>query len=274
MWCFACRGDCQPDVHVQIETCDNGDYDQRIVYRIAGGGDIRISPWTRPDLCVERIYNDDMKLKPCDSNNSNQRLSGLKISGQRSELSVKGVAAKLVSQDHDPKHGEKLKLVDSRTARDDHTNYWQVINRSVTSSPPGPPPPSSSTCSQFLGLHDHDIIRSGQQIYINGNSNLKLEHWINGNLAVRDNGRVIWESYRNNPQGNYWTQLQGDGNMITRPGHPDDIPKEMSIWKSRSTSQSNIDYFFGLDCSKRYVAIYRGKPDRPDGEVWRENTKV
>jgi hypothetical protein len=54
---------------------------------------------------------------------------------------------------------------------------------------------------------------------------MKLVHWINGNLAVIDNVRVILASSQSKQLGDCWKTLQGGGNMITRPGRPDDNPK-------------------------------------------------
>jgi len=90
---------------------------------------VRISPLTRPDLCVEN-RSGDMKLKPCDDNDSKQRLSGFKDNGDRFELYVNGDSSRLISNDHDPKKGEKLELVRKSTAQKDHTNYWQVYRPS------------------------------------------------------------------------------------------------------------------------------------------------
>ena len=78
-----------------------------------------------------------MKLKWCDSSDSKQKLSGFQSNGNRFELFVNGDNSKLISQGHDPKSHEKLELVKKNTARGDHTNFWQVINRSSgQSSPP------------------------------------------------------------------------------------------------------------------------------------------
>lgn len=155
------------------------------------------------------------------------------------------------------------------------------MERTGSSPSPGPPPPtpfptraptSPSVCSLFLGLLDNEVIQDNQSITSPDDSNLKLEQCRNGNLAIRDGGNVIWESRQNKNPGDHWTKLQGDGNLVTRPGRPDDNPRQGRIWKSNSPSPST-DYFLGLDCSRQKVAIYRGRPDNHDGTtIWEENT--
>lgn len=78
-----------------------------------------------------------MKLKSCDESDSKQKLSGFKSGGSKFELFVGGDSSKLISQGHDPKSHEKLQLVKKDTARGDHTNFWQVLNPSGSSSSGG-----------------------------------------------------------------------------------------------------------------------------------------
>lgn len=174
---------------------------------------MRISPLTRPDLCIENS-DGDMKLKSCDNNDSTQLLTGFRDDGGRFELYVNDDSSRLISQDHDPKSHEKLQLIRARTARGDHTNYWQVYRPSGTSapgpSPATPAPTPAQLCLLDLGLRDNDVIRDGQVFMSPDDNNIKLEQWNNGILAVRDGtNNVIWQSTQSRATGDYWTQLQG-----------------------------------------------------------------
>lgn len=158
-----------------------------------------------------------MKLKSCDNGDSKQLLTGFRNNGGKFELYVNNDSSLLISQDHDPKSHEKLKLVRKGTARGDHTNDWQVYRPSGSPSPgpspstPSPTPsPGPSTCLLNLGLRDNEYIQDGQSITSPDDNNIKLEQWNNGILAVRDGNNVIWKSTaQSRSQGDFWTQLQG-----------------------------------------------------------------
>jgi len=130
-WCWRCRGSsCNDDDVVEIDNCDSGDDRQRWVYKDASGDYVRISPKTRQDLCFERRSTNSFSLKSCDNNDNKQLFKGFKSNGDRFELTPHGQGDKILSQEHDPKSGEEIRNVKKSSARGDHTNYWQVYNRS------------------------------------------------------------------------------------------------------------------------------------------------
>lgn len=59
------------------------------------------------------------------------------------------------------------------------------------------------------------------------------------------------------------------GNLIIWKGRPKD--RDDRLWKTNK-SGGNGDYFLGLDCDKRYIAVYRGTPNNPGSYIWRERT--
>lgn len=104
-----------------------------------------------------------------------------------------------------------------RTARGDRTNYWVVYkpkgsdrpNPSPTPRPQQEPTPtSSSSCIYDLNLRDNGFLQDGQRLRSPDDSDLYLEQRDNGLLAIRDNGRTIWDSGAYGREGDYWTQLQ------------------------------------------------------------------
>jgi len=101
-------------------------------------------------------------------------------------------------------------------------NPGSTIWSERTGLPPGPPPtleplpptptgpaPTSASCTPlYLGLKDNEVIQDGQSLQSPDDSNVLVEQWTNANLAVIDNGRVIWDSGQSESQGDYWTKLQ------------------------------------------------------------------
>lgn len=132
----------------------------------------------------------------------------------------------------------------------------------ITTEPP-------AVCAPiYLGLKSGEVIQGGKAIQSPDDENILLKQWTNGNLIIKKGSKIIWESGKSEGYGLFWvTKLQGDGNLVTWKTTTGDW-----IWKSNSGSE-NSDYFLGLDCQHKYVAIYRGTPSNPDGTiVWKSPT--
>ena len=77
---------------------------------------------------------------------------------------------------------------------------------------------------------------------------------------------MLWESDTNESGEQFFTMLQGDGNLITRPGSPDDTELASSIWKSYTSGSG--DFFLAFNCDGASISIYSGTPGSPDEAVW------
>jgi hypothetical protein len=100
---------------------------------------------------------------------------------------------------------------------------------------------------------------------------LLLEQWPNGNLAIRDGNTVIWQTNQYNETGLWYTELQGNGNLATLPGVLGS-PTGPPIWESgvpESAIVLDSPIFLGLDCTRRYVAVYKGTSDNPGERIWK-----
>lgn len=90
------------------------------------------------------------------------------------------------------------------------------------------------------------------------------QHILSISLYLKDASNLIFYS------------LQSDGNFITWT--QDDSgkkKKEILVWKSDSTSSTSETYFLGIDCSYRYIGVYRGSPSTPGKLLWSgETTKM
>ena len=103
--------------------------------------------------------------------------------------------------------------------------------------------------------------------------NVYLIQKANGNLEIRELsqntiGSLLWESgVSSSIENNYYTKLQGDGNLITWKEGSDG--SKSPVWKSRSVN-SDGSYFFVLDCAANGggAAIYQGHPQQGGTQVW------
>lgn len=151
------------------------------------------------------------------------------------------------------------------------TSNWVVYdlsdNDSPTDSPPLPRPPyySGSCDPHYLNLASNDIIRNGDS-FVNGQSYLVLEQKDDGNLIVRRGSTFLWASGVRRSEGEYYTKLQGDGNMVTYKGSPSDRGER--VWKSGESGSTSDGYYFGLSCDGDHVAIYSSSGD----VLWSDRT--
>ena len=145
------------------------------------------------------------------------------------------------------------------------TNYWELYNTS------GTPPDfnfhtAAGSCKPYdLNLAQKEFIQNGQPVH-DPEHDLFLEQKNNGNLVVQRGNKTLWESGVKGEIGDYFTRLQGDGNMITYNGTISDMGAR--FWKSDS-SNSTGTYFLGVDCvDGETVSIYQGAPNHPGNVVW------
>jgi len=129
---------------------------------------------------------------------------------------------------------------------------------------------SAEKCVYDLVLEDRSVIESGQVFRSPDNSKLFLEQRRDGNLVVREGSTTLWESRASGPIGDYFTRLQGGGNMITYKGPVGDSCT--IIWKSKSSHGGSTSYFVGLDCDQQHVCIFEGTHDNTGDCIWRKQT--
>jgi hypothetical protein len=175
----------------------------------------------------------------------------------------------------------------------------------------------SSTCVHDLAFRDKSVIKSGEYFQSPDDLSLHVVQRDNGNLVVKDGDTVLWESGESESQGDFWSQLQDDGYLVTYKGKlnnkdeliwmssssgrstskpywvwkpdgkgdseksppvwkPEDdnnsTSEQLPVWKSSTEEHSSMPYFLGLDCDRRYVAIYEGSPKTPGDWIWRQRT--
>lgn len=113
-----------------------------------------------------------------------------------------------------------------------------------------------------MKLSTDEFVWSGQDPFYDPEHNLTLEQESNGNLVVRQGNVTLWETHVSGEEGDWYTVLQSDGNMITRKGSP---PRDGDpVWKSNRVQE----FFLGLDCDGTTIAVYKGSPDSPLESVW------
>ena len=136
--------------------------------------------------------------------------------------------------------------------------------------PPPPPPPPSGSCPQVL-LYAKEEVESGSSVTKPG-TDAYIYQERNGAFYVRKGSvnnpkELIFKSDTEEPDGEYFTRLQSDGNLVTRSvsaflrGSPSDV------WKSGPGPWSG-DYFLALDCGEETISIYKGTPSNPQGTTW------
>ena len=114
------------------------------------------------------------------------------------------------------------------------------------------------------------LIKEGSVFHSPKDDALQLEQWHDGNLVIRDGDTVIWGTNVHNVTGEWYTKLQGNGNLITYPGVKDKW-RGTPIWESgvpRSASWSDSPMFLGLDCTRTYVGVYKGTAEDPGERIW------
>ena len=78
----------------------------------------------------------------------------------------------------------------------------------------------------------------------------------------------MFQSDTEEPDGEYYTKLQGDGNLVTRSVDASLRGTSSVVWAANPFGNPNGDYFLALDCGEETVSIYRGTPSSPHGTIW------
>jgi len=131
-------------------------------------------------------------------------------------------------------------------------------------------PSGSQPCNPIVFMGRNDRLDVGESIL---RDNVYLIQKANGNLEIRELsqntiGSLLWESgVSSSIENNYYTKLQGDGNLITWKEGSDG--SKSPVWKSRSVN-SDGSYFFVLDCAANGggAAIYQGHPQQGGTQLW------
>lgn len=131
---------------------------QRFIYRpISGTDGGHLSPYYKQNLCWERTRDNAHQLRPC-SNYYKQIIVGLRFDG-KFEMHPNRRDGDCLEQHHDPKDKEIVRANDCEEARDDHTNFWIMINKRTGTRDDGDDdddgggggPPAGSDTVNFLG---------------------------------------------------------------------------------------------------------------------------
>lgn len=278
-WCWQCWGDwpsCDEGDKVEIKDCNASISSQRWTYQPVTDGFGKLSPLMNQTLCLERLANNEtsFRLKPC-TDTRRQLISGWNAS-PKFELQAygQGQGDRCLTQEHDPKNFEEIISEKCYKARADFTNYWGIHNAVGVYSSESFQHRSDHTCIIDLDLMDNIAIRVGVPFQSPDHPNIFLQQMPNGNLIVRDGEKVLWETGVNKTIGKYYTKLQGDGNMMTYRGEPGDVDENdhERVWKSGSSAGSKNNYFLGMDCDGRYVALFSGRPSSLDDIIWSDST--
>jgi hypothetical protein len=131
-------------------------------------------------------------------------------------------------------------------------------------------PSDPGACTPRPLLFAGDVVKRDQVVQQPGTDAFILQA-INGNLVVRKGsssnpGGIVWQTGINLAPADYYTKLQRDGNLITRP--PSATRGTVSyIWKSNVTGKSQA-YFLGLNCDNVSVSVYEGTPESRGSAIW------
>lgn len=129
--------------------------------------------------------------------------------------------------------------------------------------------PSAGLCMPgSLGIITNlSDLRSGQT-FVNEEYKVYAEQRSDGNLVVRkgtpsEPGDLVWESGYVGVEGDYFTWVQGNSNMITFQGIPPDAIGNVVFETKTFGVDQDEQFFFGIDCSGTVVLIMQGTPDDP-----------
>jgi PKD repeat protein len=145
-----------------------------------------------------------------------------------------------------------------------------ILWTSYGTEPPEKNRSNPGACTPRPLLFAGDIVKRDQVVQRPGTNAFILQE-SNGNIVVRkgsiDNpGGLVWQTGVNLAPADYYTMLQDDGNLITRP--PSELRGTVSyIWKSTITGEIQ-DYFLGLNCDSVSVSVYEGTPEIPGSAIW------
>lgn len=119
-------------------------------------------------------------------------------------------------------------------------------------------------------MKTNDVVQDGNPL-VNWDADTYVEQYRNGRFVVRRGypdrpGDIVFDSGVDRSEGNYFTKLQHDGNLLTFKGTPDDKEGD-SVWKTGSTG-AIAQYFLGIECDLKSISIYEYMPEDPGKLMW------
>lgn len=120
---------------------------------------------------------------------------------------------------------------------------------------------------------DWEIVTSGNTL-VNWQADTFVEQYDNGRFVVRRGfpdrkEAILFDNKLDLSTDDYFTQLRGNGDLITFRGTPDN-PKGDSVWKIENDSPEG-QYFLGVECDLGTVSIYEYVPEDPGKQLWSTN---
>jgi len=270
-WCMSCEGGtCNVGDSLWIQECSDTDIQLFTFEPVAGTGGGKLKPFTYQDLCWEHTNSTEMELhytlQPCDDSNYNtQIITGWQVTGHFELYPFGESTGKCITQGHHPKPKEVIVAQPCGNPRWDHTNYWTVYEPTYATSPTTVPLAPWEICHPGRLLYKNNITATGDLFY-NKEFDAILQQESDGNLVVKQGGVIIWESNVNEGFGDYFSKLQGDGNLVTYKGKPPN--GDSIVWRSKRAGPTTFDYFLGLDCDKQAVSVYENIPTDPGRIIW------
>lgn len=208
---LACWGDyphCDENDKVEINWCDDSNDAQRWICKAKTEQYGRLSPAMNQTLCFELLEDSkrSLRLLPCDDNNRRQLFSGWNPSAKFELFPFD--SSRCLSQEHDPKDFEEIMAIECETARLDHTNYFGIYNPSGEYIDPFEQMRTEDdSCIIDLDLmNDVAVTSGGAPFQSPSHPNIYLEQMPNGNLAVRHENTILWETGVNKTIGDYFTK--------------------------------------------------------------------
>ena len=264
-WCLECPGNmCNENDILWITECNTTDTKQHFVWIGEDDERGRLSPYTRPDLCWQRIPEMStmlqFKLRSCNETENLQLFSGFNMTKQF-ELHPEGQPNSCMTNDHHPRAGEFIYSEPCDIARFDNTSQWIVDSGSIASKLKVTP--RSNACTR------NALLESGQKLQVDDVKQVThpfqsfIQMQRDGNLIVRMGtiekpGQLIWKSdvyYDPKLEHPFETVLQGDGHLLTRYFQgPNSKPKV--VFKSMSVSE-NGQYYLALNCDGKSLSVFR-----------------
>lgn len=166
---------------------------------------------------------------------------------------------------------------------------------------------STATCILHFGFDDESEITNGESFQSPDNDDLFLIQSGDGNLVVMKDDRILWESGVPGMTGSYLTEIIDDNGFIATYNDKDELlwtsassdsrssamvepywvwkpdgirttkgkRPDPPVWTSGNAARggsSSTQYFFGMDCDYRYVAVFEGTPNDPGDRIWMDRT--
>jgi hypothetical protein len=167
--------------------------------------------------------------------------------------------------------GPTFFMVGLGTGRRVGTGKTKVSSAAQTSN--GSSNPTTTIKSNQVFLKHNEILRSSDPsrcVQPDGGDDSKgegsyivcLSLQSNGNLLLfqqqQQRSTVLWKSQVTLSPGDFWTRLQGDGNLVTTRGTGSTTADaSLIVWDSRSASLDNTEYYLIWDTAEKGMQIVR-----------------